>query len=125
MRPRGKPHLVLVAGGDTTEGLHREAIGTRRQIAIGSGPRGSLRAMGWPFAYMIGVPASTSSGSVSRSSHTRAIPGASAGICACALGTSPGGAQAAGASRQTPSKARLMRWYFMIRMMLPSNVHAS
>src|SRR6516164_793234 len=76
--------------------------------------------MGWPFAYMIGVPASASSGSLSRSSHTRAIPGASAGICACDLGTSPGGgAQATGASRQTPSKASLMRWYFMIRMILP------
>ena len=77
--------------------------------------------MGWPFAYMIGVPASTSSGSLSRSIHTRAIPGASAGICACALDTSPGGAQAAGASRQTPSKASLMRWFFMIRMILPRN----
>ena len=75
--------------------------------------------MGWPFAYMIGVPASASSGSLSRSSHTRAIPGASAGICACGLRTSPGGAQAADVSRQTPSKASLMRWYFMIRMILP------
>src|ERR1700757_4811942 len=33
-----EPHLVLVAGGDGTEGLHGEAIGARRQIAIGSGP---------------------------------------------------------------------------------------
>src|SRR6266446_753062 len=33
VRPRSEPHLVLVAGGDTTEGLHGEAIGARRQIA--------------------------------------------------------------------------------------------
>src|SRR5215472_15659323 len=30
VRPRSEPYLVLVAGGDTTEGLHREAIGARR-----------------------------------------------------------------------------------------------
>src|SRR5262249_56981480 len=30
MRPRSEPHLVFVAGGGTTEGLHREPIGARR-----------------------------------------------------------------------------------------------
>src|SRR5215470_9615215 len=39
VRPRSEPHLVLVAGGGTTQWLHREAIGARRQIAIGSDTR--------------------------------------------------------------------------------------
>jgi hypothetical protein len=70
-------------------------------------------------AYIIGVP-NASSGSLSRRSHTRAIPGASAGICACDLGASPGGAQAQGASRQKPNKASLMRWYFMTIVFPPA-----
>src|SRR6266404_6903144 len=38
VRPRSEPHLVLVAGGDTTEGLHREAIGAGWHITIGGCP---------------------------------------------------------------------------------------
>src|SRR5215813_9981634 len=60
--------------------------------------------MGWPLAYIIGVP-NASSGSLSRSSHTLASPGASAGICACVLGTSPGGAQTGSESSEKPQKA--------------------
>src|SRR6516162_2088958 len=48
---------------------------------------------------MIGIPC-CSLGSVSRRNHTRAIPGASAGICASDIGSEPGGAQARSTSKQ-------------------------